>query len=55
MIETVLMFLIFVSLFIREVNKEKKDFIELKKRDNEKILNDIEQFLNSKRTVKDFK
>ena len=53
MIETVLMFLIFVSLFIREVHKEKRDFIELRKGDNEKILKDIEQFLNSKRIVRD--
>ena len=49
MIETLLLLLIFVSLFFREVHKEKRDFKELKKWNNEKILNHIEQFLNSKR------
>ena len=49
MIETTIIFLIFISLFFHEVSKEKKDFIELKKRNNEKIIIDIERFLNSKR------
>lgn len=47
--ETIVLFLIFTSLFFYEDYKDKRKFAEIIKKDNEKILKDIEIFLESKK------
>lgn len=42
------MFIKSLALFILEIHRDKNDFLELEKRNDENILKDIEQFLKSK-------